>query len=130
MQQVPKTAMITNRKDDSLVKSLEEVMQFLENYTLAWHHWLMLLSLLKLGGSGTKAQILPVYRKEGFSQHAIHRVFQTDLVDLGEAVEVEGGIENLTNKTTIFLSGDPKFRRFLKKHVKPVLNTFKTRTPK
>jgi len=113
-----------------LVKSIEEVMQFLENYTLAWHHWLMLLSLLKLGGSGTKAQILPVYRREGFSPHAIHRVFQTDLIDLGEAIEVEGGIENLTNKSTIYLSDDPKFRAFLKKHVKSVLNTLKTKTPK
>ena len=122
--------MITNRKEDSLVKSLEEVMQFLENYTLAWHHWLMLLSLLKLGGSGTKGQILPVYRKEGFSTHAIHQVFQTDLLDLGEAVEVEGDIDNLSNKSTIYLTEDPKFRSFLKKHVKPVLNTFKTRASK
>ena len=111
-----------------MTKSLEEVMQFLENYTLAWHHWLMLLSLLKLGGSGTKAQILPVYRREGFSQHAIHRVFQTDLVDLGDAVEVDGGIEDLSNKTTIHLSTNPEFRRFLKKHLKPVLNTLNTRT--
>ena len=120
----------TNRKEDSLVKSIEEVMQFLENYANAWHHWLMLLSLLKLGGSGTKAQILPVYRKEGFSPHAIHKVFQTDLVDLGEAIEVEGGIENLTNKSTIYLTDDPKFRAFLKRHIKPVLNTLKTKAPK
>ncbi len=105
-------------------------MRFLENYTLAWHHWLMLLSLLKLGGSGNKAQILPVYKKEGFSSHAIDQVFQTDLVELGEAVEVEGGIENLTDRSTIFLTEDPKFRRFLKKHLKPVVNTFKTRKTK
>ena len=123
-------AKTTNRKEDRLVKVLEEVMRFLENYTLAWHHWLMLLSLLKLGGSGTKAQILPVYKKEGFSSHAIDRVFQTDLFDLGEAVEVEGGIDNLTDKSMIFLSEDPKFRKFLKKHIKPVVNTFKTRKPK
>ncbi len=123
-------AMNTNRKEDSLVKPLEDVMRFLENYTLAWHHWLMLLSLLKLGGSGRKSQILPVYKKEGFSSHAIDQVFQTDLVDLGEAVEVEGGIENLTDQSTIFLTEDPKFRRFLKKHLKPVVNTFKTRKPK
>jgi hypothetical protein len=123
-------AVITNRKDDSLVKTLEEVMKFLENYTLAWHHWLMLLSLLKLGGSGTKGQILPVYRKEGFSPHAIHKVFQTDLVDLGEAVEVDDDIDELTNKSTIILTNDPKFRSFLKKHVKLVLSTLKTRTPK
>ncbi len=123
-------AMNTNRKEDSLVKPLEDVMRFLENYTLAWHHWLMLLSLLKLGGSGKKSQILPVYKKEGFSSHAIDQVFQTDLVDLGEAVEVEGGIENLTDSSTIFLTEDPKFRKFLKKHLKPVVNTFKTRKPK
>jgi len=113
-----------------LVKSLEEVMKFLENYTLTWHHWLMLLSLLKLGGNGTKAQILPVYRQEGFSPHAIDKVFQTDLIDLGEAIEVEGGIDNLSHKTPIYLSEDPEFRRFLKKHIKPVLNTLKTKTPK
>jgi hypothetical protein len=123
-------AMNTNRKEDSLVKPLEDVMRFLENYTLAWHHWLMLLSLLKLGGSGRKSQILPVYKKEGFSSHAIDQVFQTDLVDLGEAVDVEGGIENLTDQSTIFLTEDPKFRRFLKKHLKPVVNTFKTRKSK
>lgn len=105
-------------------------MNFLENYTNAWHHWLMLLSLLKLGGSGTKGQILPVYRKEGFSTHAIHKVFQTDLVDLGEAVEVDSDIEHLTNKSTIILTDDPQFRSFLKKHVKPVLSTLKTRTSK
>lgn len=120
----------TNRKEDSLVKSIEEVMRFLENYTLAWHHWLMLLSLLKLGGSGTKAQILPVYRREGFSPHAIHKVFQTDLVDLGEAIEVEGGIESLTKKSIISLTDDPMFRAFLKRHVKPVLSTLKTKTQK
>ncbi|TET09913.1 MAG: hypothetical protein E3J86_06985 [Candidatus Thorarchaeota archaeon] len=122
--------MNTNRKEDSLVKPLEDVMRFLENYTLAWHHWLMLLSLLKLGGSGKKSQILPVYKKEGFSSHCIDQVFQTDLVDLGEAVEVEGGIENLTDRSTIFLTEDLKFRRFLKKHLRPVVNTFKTRKPK
>jgi hypothetical protein len=119
--------MITNRKEDRLVRTLEEVMRFLENYTLAWHHWLMLLSLLKLGGSGTKAQILPVYKKEGFSSHAIDKVFQTDLEELGEAVDVEGGIENLTEHSAIYLTEDPKFRRFLKKHLKSVVNTFKTR---
>ena len=117
------------RKEERLVRSLEEVMQFLENYTLAWHHWLMLLSLLKLGGSGTKGQILPVYRKEGFSPHAIHKVFQTDLIDLGEAIEIGGDIDNLTNKTTIYLSDDPTFRAILKRHIKPVLKTLKTKTP-
>jgi hypothetical protein len=123
---------IMNKKEDDggtrvLTKTLEEVMYFLENYTLAWHHWLMLLSLMKLGGSGTKAQIMPVYKKEGFSIHAIDSVFQTDLVDLGEAIEVEGGVENLTNSSTIFLTNDPKFQKFLKKHVKTVVSTFKTR---
>jgi hypothetical protein len=102
-------------------------MRFLENYTLAWHHWLMLLSLMKLGGSGTKAQIMPVYRKEGFSPHAIDQVFATDLVDLGEAVEVDGGIDNISNSSTITLSTDPKFQKFLKKNLKSVVSTFKTR---
>ncbi len=120
--------MITNRKEDRLVRTLEEVMRFLENYTLAWHHWLMLLSLLKLGGSGTKSQILPVYKKEGFSPHAIDKVFQTDLEDLGEAVEVEDGISNLTERSTIYLTENLKFRKFLKKHLKSVVSTFKTRS--
>jgi len=102
-------------------------MRFLENYTLAWHHWLMLLSLMKLGGSGTKAQILPVYKKEGFSPHAIDRVFATDLVDLGESVEVEGGLENLSNNSTIILTKDPTFQKFLKKNLKSVVSTFKIR---
>ncbi len=110
-----------------MTKTLDEVMRFLENYTLAWHHWLMLLSLMKLGGSGTKTQIMPVYKKEGFSPHAIDQVFATDLVDLGAAVEVEGGLDNLTNGSTIILTSDPKFRKFLKKNLKSVISTFKTR---
>ncbi|MGY5880082.1 MAG: hypothetical protein RTV31_07510 [Candidatus Thorarchaeota archaeon] len=110
-----------------MTKTLDEVMRFLENYTLAWHHWLMLLSLMKLGGSGTKAQIMPVYKKEGFSLHAIDRVFATDLVDLGEAVEVEGGLDNLSNSSTIILTTNPKFQKFLKKNLKSVVSTFKTR---
>jgi hypothetical protein len=105
-------------------------MRFLENYTLAWHHWLMLLSLMKLGGSGTKSQILPVYKKEGFSPHAIDKVFQTDLMDLGEAVEVDGRIEDLSNTTMIYLSRDLRFQKFMKKHLKPVVKTLKTRKAK
>lgn len=102
-------------------------MRFLENYTLAWHHWLMLLSLMKLGGSGTKAQIMPVYKKEGFSPHAIESVFATDLVDLGEAIEVEGGLDNLNNSSVIILTKDPKFQKFLKRNLKSVVSTFKTK---
>jgi len=100
-------------------------MCFLENYTVAWHHWLMLLSLMKLGGHGTKAQIMPAYKKEGFSPHVIDRVFQTDLEDLGEVIEVEGGLDNLTPTSTIILTSDPRFQRFLKKHIKLVVSTFK-----
>jgi hypothetical protein len=125
----------TNKKADDggkleLTRTLDDVMCFLENYTLAWHHWLMLLSLMKLGGSGTKAQIMPVYKKEGFSPHAIDKVFQTDLVDLGDAVTVEGGLDNLSSSSTIILSNNPKFQKFLKKHIKPVVSTFKTRKTK
>lgn len=110
-----------------MTKTLEEVMRFLENYTLAWHHWLMLLSLLKLGGSGTKAQIIPVYKNEGFSTHAINQVFATDLVELSAVVRVEGGLDNLTNDSSIILTDDPIFRKFLKKNLKSVISTFKTR---
>ena len=102
-------------------------MRFLENYTLAWHHWLMVLSLMKLGGRGTKEQIMPVYKNEGFSPHAIDKVFATDLVDLAAVVEVEGGLDNLTNSSPIILSDDPIFRKFLKKNLKSVISTFKTR---
>ncbi len=110
-----------------MTKTLDQVMRFLENYTLAWHHWLMVLSLLKLGGSGTKAQIFPVFKKEGFSPHAIETVFKTDIQDLGEAIEVEGDIENLQGNTVITLSDDPKFQRFIKKNLKLVVRTLKTR---
>jgi hypothetical protein len=110
-----------------MTKTLQEVMNFLENYTFAWHHWLMVLSLMKLGGKGTKAQILPVYRNEGFSPHAIDKVFASDLVDLGEAITVEDGIENLTENSTIILSSDPQFQKFLKKNLKSVVQTFKKR---
>jgi len=117
-----------NEGGSYLTKTLEEVMRFLENYTLAWHHWLMVLSLLKLGGSGTKAQIMPVYKNEGFSPHAIDQVFTTDLVELAAVVEVEGGLDNITNSSTIILSDDPIFRKFLKKNLKSVVSTFKTRS--
>ena len=108
-------------------KSLDEVMRFLENYTLAWHHWLIVLSLLKLKGSGTKGQIFPVFRKEGFSPHAIEGIFKQDLEELGEVIEVEDGIDNLQDSSTIYLTEDPKFRSYLKKHLKPVIRTLKTR---
>ncbi|MHA3964215.1 MAG: hypothetical protein AM325_011845 [Candidatus Thorarchaeota archaeon SMTZ1-45] len=107
---------------------MDEVMHFLENYTIAWHHWLLILSLLKLGGSGTKAQILPVYKREGFSPHAIDKVFQMDLEDLGAAIEVEGGIKNLDEHSTIYLTEDPNFRKFLKKNLRDVVRKFKTQT--
>ena len=67
-------------------------------------HWLMLLSLMKLGGSGTKAQIMPVYQKEGFSTHAIEQIFTTDLEKLSAVVKVEGGLENLTNNSSTICS--------------------------
>ena len=102
-------------------------MRFLENYTLAWHHWLMVLSLMKLGGKGTKAQIMPVYKREGFSSHAIDQIFATDLVDLAAVVEIEGGIDNLTDNSSIILTDDPIFQKFLKKNLKSVVSTFKTR---
>lgn len=110
-----------------MTKTLVEVMRFLENYTLAWHHWLMVLSLMKLGGKGTKAQIMPVYKREGFSSHAIDQVFAADLVDLAAVVEIEGGIDNLTDNSSIILTDDPIFRKFLKKNLKSVISTFKTR---
>jgi hypothetical protein len=110
-------------------KPLDEVMRFLENYTLAWHHWLMILGLFKLKGSATKSQLFPIYKKEGFSPHAIENVFKSDLVELGEVVEIEGGIDNLQNGTVIYLTEDPKFMRFLKKHLKPVVRTLKMRKP-
>lgn len=111
-------------------KSIEEVMRFLENYTLAWHHWLLVLSLLKLGGSGKKGQIMPVYKKEGFSPHAIERVFRSDIRDLGSAIDVEGNVDDMNPSTMIYLSEDPRLRRFIKKHLKSVVRTLKKRTPK
>jgi hypothetical protein len=102
-------------------------MRFLENYTLAWHHWLIILALLKLGGSATKNQIFPVFKKEGFSSHAIEGIFKRDLEELGEVVDVVGGIDNLNQSSMIYLSEDVKFRRWLKKNLKSVVRTLKTR---
>ncbi|MBN2228305.1 MAG: hypothetical protein JW779_01855 [Candidatus Thorarchaeota archaeon] len=110
-----------------MVKTLDEVMCFLENYTLAWHHWLMVLSLVKLGGSGKKSQILPVYKQEGFSPHVIDKVFQTDLEDLGDAIQIQDGILSLTDNSIITLTDDIRFQKFLKKHIKSVISTFKQR---
>ncbi|MBD3407397.1 MAG: hypothetical protein GF411_14870 [Candidatus Lokiarchaeota archaeon] len=112
-----------------MTRSMSEVMRFLENYTLAWHHWLLILSLLKLKGSGSKGQIFPVFKKEGFSPHAIEGIFKRDLIELGEAIEVEGDIDEIKDSTMIYLSEDPKFRKFIKKHLKSVVRTLKTRTP-
>ena len=89
----------------------------------------MILGLFKLKGSATKAQIFPIYKKEGFSPRAIENVFKSDLIDLGEVVEVEGGIDNLQNDSVIYLTEDPNFMRFLKKHIKPVVRTLKMRKP-
>ena len=108
-------------------RTLDDVMRFLENYTLAWHHWLIILALLKLGGSATKGQIFPVFKKEGFSAHAIEGIFKRDLVELGESIDVEGGIDNLREGTMIYLSEDEKFRKWLKKNLKSVVRTLKTR---
>ena len=107
--------------------TLDEVMRFLENYTLAWHHWLMVLALLKLGGSGTKSQVFPVYKREGFSPHSIENVFRSDLAELGAAVQVDGGIESLSDSSIISLSSDPCFQKFIKKNLKSVVNTLKVR---
>lgn len=104
-------------------------MRFLENYTLAWHHWLIVLSLLKLGGAATKRQIMPAFKKEGFSPHAINEVFRTDLIELGQAVEVEGGTQSIQPDTMVYLTENPKFRSFVKKNLKSVVRTLKRRTP-
>ncbi|MFQ5832615.1 MAG: hypothetical protein ACE5H4_07935 [Candidatus Thorarchaeota archaeon] len=108
-----------------MTRTLDEAMKFLENHTVAWHHWLLVLTLLELGGNATKGQIFPVYRKEGFSNHVIHQVFKNDLKDLGEVVEVEGDLDNLSERTIIHLTEDLTFRRFVKKQMKSVLRTLK-----
>ena len=108
-----------------MTRTLEETMKFLENYTLAWHHWLILLALLKLNGSGTKSQIFPVFKKEGFSPHAIEGIFRRDLEELGPCIEVDGDLNDLHNGTMIYLSDDAKFRSFLKKNLKSVVRTLK-----
>lgn len=110
-----------------MTRNLEEVMKFLGNYTMAWHHWLILLSLLKLGGSATKKQIFPVFKKEGFSPHAIEGIFKRDLEELGEAVEVQGDLDKLNDGTMIYLTEDKRFRAFLKKNLKSVVRTLKQR---
>jgi hypothetical protein len=111
-----------------MTRTLEETMKFLENHASAWHHWLILLALLKLNGSGTKAQIFPLFKKEGFSPHAIEGIFKRDLEELGPCIQVDGDLDDLQNSTMIYLSDDAKFRSFLKKNVKSVLQTLKTRT--
>ncbi|MBS3796001.1 MAG: hypothetical protein KGY80_13940 [Candidatus Thorarchaeota archaeon] len=110
-----------------MTRTLDEVMRFLDNYTMAWHHWLIILSLMKLGGSATKKQIFPVFKKEGFSSHAIEGIFKRDLEELGEAVDVEGDIDNLNDNSMVYLTNDNKFRAFLKKNLKSVVRTLKQR---
>ena len=108
-------------------KTIPEVMEFLENHALAWHHWLLLLSLIKLGGCGTRAQIAPVYKREGFSGPTVNQIMGTDMDELGEAITIDGNLEDLTDDTQICLSEDPDFRKFIKKNIKGVVVTFRTR---
>lgn len=82
---------------------------------------------MKLGGSATKGQLFPIFKKEGFSPHAIEGVFKKDLIELGEAIHVDGDIDNLSNGTMIYLTDDPRFQRFIKKHLKSVVRTLKMR---
>ena len=70
---------------------------------------------------------MPVYKNEGFSTYAIDQVFTTDLLELSAVVKVEGGLDNLTNNSSIILTDDPIFQKFLKKNLKSVISTFKTR---
>ncbi|MHA1247812.1 MAG: hypothetical protein ACTSPE_10830 [Candidatus Thorarchaeota archaeon] len=109
-------------------RPLKEVMALLQNYTLAWHHWLIILALLKLGGSATKAQLIPVFKKEGFSPHALEGIFKRDLEELGEAIEIDDDLDSLTDTTRIYLSDNPKFRAFIKKHLKSVVRTLRMKT--
>ena len=60
----------------------------------------------------------PVFKKEGFSPHAIEGIFKRDLEELGPCIEVDGDMDNLHNGTMIYLSEDVKFRSFLKKNLK------------
>lgn len=110
-----------------MTRTLDEVMTFLGNYTLAWHHWLMVLALMKLGGAGTKGQIFPVYKKEGFSPHSIENVFKSDIIELGAALEIDGEINSLQDSTMIYLTDDPRFQKFIKKNLKSVISTLKMR---
>ena len=108
-------------------KSISEVMEFLENHALAWHHWLLLLSLIKLGGCGTRAQIAPVYKREGFSSPTIKQIMGTDIEELGEALKIDGSLDDLADDTKICLNEDPDFRKFIKKNIKGVVSSFRTR---
>jgi hypothetical protein len=73
------------------------------------------------------AEVFSVYKKEGFSPHVIEQLFKTDLLDLGEAVKVEGDIDSLSDDTVIHLTRNPMFIRFIKKQRKSVLRNLKVR---
>ncbi|MFW9943841.1 MAG: hypothetical protein ACFFB7_02485 [Candidatus Sifarchaeia archaeon] len=108
-----------------MTRTLDEAMKFLQNHAVTWHHWLLLLSLLDRGGSSTKAEILSIYRKEGFSPHVIEQLFETDLKDLGDAVRIDGALDKLMDETIIRLTEDPTFVRFIKKQRKSALRNLK-----
>ncbi len=109
----------------SLARTLDEAMKFLQNHAVTWHHWLLLLTLLERGGSSTKAEILSVYKKEGFSPHVVERLLKTDLKDLGDALKIEGSLDDLTDETVIRLTRDPAFMRFMKKQRRSALRNLK-----
>lgn len=108
-------------------RTLDETMKFLQNHAVTWHHWLLLLSLLDRGGSSTKVEVFSVYKKEGFSPHVIEQLFKTDLMDLGDAVKVEGDLDSLSDETVIHLTRDPTFMKFIKKQRKSALRNLKVR---
>ncbi|MHA2601000.1 MAG: hypothetical protein AM324_002580 [Candidatus Thorarchaeota archaeon SMTZ1-83] len=110
---------------ESLARTLDEAMKFLQNHAVTWHHWLLILSLLDRGGTSTKAEILSVYKKEGFSPYVIEQLLKTDLKDLGDALRIEGDLDNLTDETVIRLARDPTFMRFIKKQRKSALRNLK-----
>ena len=72
-------------------------------------------------GSGYRNQ----YTREQFQSYTQNQSGNGGIPD----IRVDGSLENLSDTTRIFLTDDPIFQKFLKKNLKSVLSTFKSRHP-
>ncbi|MFW9967621.1 MAG: hypothetical protein ACFFEA_10755 [Candidatus Thorarchaeota archaeon] len=71
--------------------------------------------------------IAPVYKREGFSDPTIKQIMGTDIEKIGEALKIDGSVDDLADDTQICFNEAPEFRKFIKKNMKSVVSSSRTR---